>query len=86
MNYRGDVDGVDLPKIADAMAGAGQGSHMDQVAKAEFLLRQTQFLERQANAAEETALATKRYTKYMLWSVLVLAVSSLVTLLVTLVR
>ena len=63
MNERKDVDGLELSQVADHMARAGQGSHAEQVAKAEFLFRQTQFHERQARAAEETAAATKRYIK-----------------------
>lgn len=62
-----------LDELAELMGGASAGGGPDQKVKAEFLKRQT-------SARIETAIATKIYTKYMLWSVLVLAVSSLLGL------
>jgi thiaminase len=85
MHDRKLVSQLDLSQVADSMAATQPGSQNDQVAKAEFLFRQTQFVERQAKAAEETAAATKRYTRYMLWSVVILAASSVLTAVVTLV-
>jgi hypothetical protein len=54
------------------------------MAHAEFLLRQTEFQERVAKAAERTAEHTARYTKYMLWSVIALIASVIVEILLTL--
>jgi hypothetical protein len=79
---RQDFVGKPHDEVANRMARSGPGSPNDQVVRAEFMLRQTVFMERQAAAAEKTATETARYTKYMFWSVLVLAVSSLVSLLV----
>lgn len=58
------------------------GSRLDQRARAEFLLRQTQYQERATRAAEETAAHTRKYTKYMFWSVLLLGLSVLGKLIV----
>lgn len=69
-----------LEAVANAMAGCEPGSQMDQIARAEFLFRQTDAQLGAARATEETARATSRYTRYMLWSVVVLAVSAFGTL------
>lgn len=66
--------------VADFMATSGAGSPNDQQAHAEFLLRQTQFHERQAAATEKAAAATEKYTRYMFWSVVVLAIASVAQL------
>lgn len=73
-------DGESLETVADWMAQSGAGSSNDQSARAEFLLRQTKFLQRSAEAAEKTAKATTQYTRYMFWSVLVLTLSFLASL------
>ena len=60
-----------LEEVSEHMAaGETTSSRVDQAARAEFFLRQTK-------AAEETAKYTKRYTKYMFWSVVILALSAL---------
>ena len=61
--------GKSLERVADVMANCDSTSRNDQQAKAEFLLRQTK-------AAENTAIYTKKYTKYMFWSVVLLAISA----------
>lgn len=66
-----------LEELAEEMGGASAGGGVDQKVKAEFLKRQTA-------AMIETATATMTYTKYMLWSVLILAASSLLGLIVQL--
>lgn len=66
--------------VADFMAQSAAPSTDDQQARAEFLLRQTQFHERQAAASEKAAAATERYTRYMFWSVVVLAIASVAQL------
>ncbi len=93
MPSRENTSGKSLEELATWRAKGTAGSEMAHDADTEFLLRQAQFQERQAIAAEasalasqETARATAQYTKYMLWSVLVLAVSSFVTLVVTICR
>lgn len=69
------LDEKPLPEIADFLAKSAPNSPDSHVARAEFLLREAQFAERQALAAEETMRQTARYTKYMFWSVTLLAVS-----------
>jgi hypothetical protein len=61
--------------------------------QAEFMRRQTQILreggehqKRAADAMVETAVATKANARYMLWSVVVLAVASVLNLIVTFVH
>lgn len=71
--------GKSLEEIADFSAGITMGSPNDQMAKTEFLLRQTLFQQQAAEAAIKTASETQRYTRYMFWSVVVLAVSSVLT-------
>ena len=80
MTSREPAAGKSLEELADFQARQDAGSANDQIAKAEFALRQTEFLERQAKAAESAALATIRSTKYMLWAVVVLAAASLANL------
>ncbi len=67
-----------LDEVSEHMVGGQATSQVDQEARAEFLLRQTK-------AVEETALHTKRYTKYMFWSVVVLALSALGSFLIVLI-
>jgi len=70
-------------RLADFMAGVTQGSLNDQMARAEFMLRQTEFQKQASDAAKETALYTQRYTRYMLWSVVILAISVAANLVVS---
>ena len=72
-----------LDVVAEFMAGVTPGSPNDQVARAEFLLRQTEFQRDAAAAAKETAIYTQRYTRYMFWSVVILALSAAGTLLMS---
>lgn len=72
-------DGQSNEKVADIMAGCAESSKNDQMAKAEFFLRQT-------NAIMNTAEHTKRYTRYMFWSVIILATSSLAQIIVALLQ
>jgi hypothetical protein len=81
---RSRIAGKSLEEVADFMAGVGPGSPNDQVAKAEFLLRQTQSQEKASRAAQDTAEYTQRYTRYMLWSVVILAISAIGSLVVSL--
>lgn len=72
--WMGDLRDKSLDEVARHMAGCQPNSQNDQEARAEFLRRQTA-------AAQETARATQKYTRYMFWSVVVLAASALGTLL-----
>jgi hypothetical protein len=85
------TDDWDVDFAAGAMGGAQAGSTYDQRAKATFARLQTLAQQQAATAAErgaaaqevaaqaaeETAEYTRRNARYMLWSVIVLAASSL---------
>ena len=64
--------GKSLDKVADVMAGCDPNSAQDQMARAEFLLRQTRFQKDATEATKKTANYTKKNTKYMFLSVVVL--------------
>jgi hypothetical protein len=83
VNDRQRIGALSLDDLADHMASVGVGSQNDQVARAEFLRRQTLAAGEAAKAAEETAAYTRRNAHYILLSVVVLAVSSIATLIVT---
>ncbi len=76
---RKHLAGKSLDEVADFMAGVTAGSGNDQAAKAEFLRRQTEFQRQATEAAIQTASETQRYTRYMFWSVVILAASSLLS-------
>jgi hypothetical protein len=78
--------GKPLETVADVMAGCQSGSQMDQISRAEFLLRQTKAQIDAAKATTETAHHTKRYTRYMFWSVVILALSALGTFILGLIN
>lgn len=80
------LGGKPLTETADLMASSASNTHADQMAKAEFLRRQTEFIEREAKAAEETSKSTRQYTKYMLWSVIILTLSTFGTLILEILR
>jgi hypothetical protein len=71
-----DLAKMSLAEIAEKMANARPGSEFDHISQAEFLRRQTE-------AAIETARFTRQNARYMLWSVVVLAVSAFATFVVT---
>ena len=66
-----------LEKIADVMAGGEPRSRNDLTARAEFMLRQARAQIAAAQATEQTAHYTRKYTRYMFWSVVILALSAL---------
>jgi hypothetical protein len=72
-----------LDDLTDRMASVTIGSPNDQAVRAEFLRRQTLAAIEAAKAAENTAKFTRDSARYMLWSVAVLAISSVATLIVT---
>jgi hypothetical protein len=78
---RTNFEGKSLSEVADMLADSGSESDLAHAARAEFLMRQTQFQERAATAAEETSRHTRRYTLYMLWSVIILTLSAFGSLL-----
>jgi len=88
MNKRHEknLEGKSLSEIADFMADSELNSRNAHIASAEFLLREAEFAERMAKAAEETARQTMRYTKLMFWSVALLATSVISSVIIDLIR
>jgi hypothetical protein len=85
---REKLESETLGQIADRMSNAEPTSRAHTIAIAEFTRRQTvaqleatRAQVEAARAAKETAIYTQRNAKYLLWSVIVLAVSSTFTLL-----
>jgi len=74
-SVRQNLAQMSLDVLTDKMAEMGNSNI--QTCQAEFLRRQTR-------AIEDTANYTRRNARYMLWSVIVLAVSSVVTAVVAL--
>jgi hypothetical protein len=77
------LGGQSLDDLADRMASVTPGSPNDQAVRAEFLRRQTLAAIDEATAAQDTAKFTRNSARYMLWSVIVLALPSMATLIVT---
>jgi uncharacterized membrane protein YqiK len=87
---REKLESETLGQIADRMSNAEPTSRTHTIAVAEFTRRQTlaqlEATKAQieaAGAAKETATYTRLNAKYLLWSVVVLAGSSMFTLLLT---
>ena len=76
INQRQNLGNMTLDQLADWTASIGVGSQNDQVAKAEFLRRQTV-------AAERSATATIDNARYMLYSVIAIALTSGLTVIVS---
>jgi hypothetical protein len=76
-SVRQDLGTKSDDEVADWMAGVGPGSPNEMTARAEFLRRQTALQREATQAARDTATYTQRSARYMLWSVIVLAISSL---------
>jgi hypothetical protein len=79
MIERRQLSTMTLDEVADVKAGSTATSSNDQAADAEFIRRQTQAAIDAAQAAMDTAKYTRRNARYMLWSVIVLAASSIVS-------
>jgi hypothetical protein len=72
--------------VADWVSNISPGSNNEMTARAEFLRRQTtlqreatQAAKEAAQAAKDTAIYTKKNARYMLWSVVVLAIASAIS-------
>jgi hypothetical protein len=83
---RSDLTAKSLTELADSMAAGQPGSQRDHEAQAEFLRRQTLFQQEASQAARATAASTSEYTKYMFWSVVVLAVSAFLSVVLDILR
>jgi len=74
-----ELRGASLDDVTGRMIAGMPNASSELEARAEFMRRQTV-------AAQETAAATQRYTRYMFWSVVVLTGSALGTFVVEVLR
>src|SRR5215470_7014481 len=73
-------------QVADWMANISPGSNNEMTARAEFLRRQTALQREATQAAKDAATYTKENARYMLWSVIVLAVSAFISAVVAILQ
>jgi hypothetical protein len=66
-------------EVADWMASISPGTPNEMTARAEFFRRQTALQREATQAASDTATYTQRNARYMLWSVIVLTISSVIS-------
>ena len=76
---RQELGNRSLDALADWMAEITPGSNNDQVVRAEFLRRQTEYQREATQAAKEAAIATRKSARYMLWSVIALVITTVIT-------
>lgn len=77
-----DLEQMTHEQLAKWAGGMQPGSQYAHQASMEFLRRQTIAAIEQSEAAREMVKYTMRYTRYMLWSVLTLVISSMLSLVV----
>jgi hypothetical protein len=80
---RAEISNLTLDEVADWVSNITPDSINEMAGKAEFMLRQTRLQEKATNAAMQTAKFTRHSAIYMLLSVVVLAISSITTLILT---
>jgi hypothetical protein len=78
--------GLTLDELADRAGDAEPGSVVGHAFEMEFLKRQTEYHRETGRAAIETAAATKRSSNYMLWAVIILAVSTVANVIIQLAK
>ena len=83
---RAEIANLSLDEVADWVSNITPDLINEMAGKAEFLLRQTRLQEKATDAAILTARFTRHSAIYMLLSVIVLAASSVATLVVTIMR
>ncbi len=87
-NVRQSLSEKSLDDLADYMAAVGglSDSENERTVRAEFLRRQTVLQQEATKAAKDTAEYTKRTARYMLWSVIAIAVASVIQAVVAVCR
>jgi hypothetical protein len=80
---RAEIANLSLDEVADWVSNITPDSINEMAGKAEFMLRQTRLQERATEAAVVTAKFSRHSAIYMLLSVVVLAGSSIATLVMT---
>jgi len=83
---RAELSHLTLDQVADWISGITPDSLNEMAGRAEFMLRQTRLQEKATDAAIQTAKFTRKSAIYMLLSVLVLAASSIATLVLTIIQ
>src|SRR5271154_5714153 len=83
---RAEIANLTLDEMADWVSNITPDSINEMAGKAEFLLRQTRLQEKATDAAILTARFTRHSAIYMLLSVIMLATSSITTLVLTILQ
>jgi hypothetical protein len=83
---RAEIANLTLDEVADWVSNITPDSINEMAGKAEFMLRQTRLQEKATDAAILTAKFTRHSSIYMLLSVLMVATSSIVTLVLTIIQ
>ncbi len=83
---RAEIASLTLDEVADWVSNITPDSINEMAGKAEFLLRQTRLQETATDAAVRTAKFTRHSAIYMLMSVILLAASSVATLVLTIIH
>jgi hypothetical protein len=83
---RAEIANLTLDEVADWVSNITPDSINEMAGKAEFMLRQIRLQEKATDAAIETARFTRHSAIYMLLSVLLLALSSVTTLVLTILQ
>lgn len=80
---RRQLEGKTLSEVADWMYEKHANPAAQIAGQVEFLRRQTQAEQDASLAAQQTAEYTRQSARYMLWSVIALVLSALVTIAIT---
>jgi hypothetical protein len=83
---RAEIANLTLDEVADWVSNITPDSINEMAGKAEFMLRQTRLQEKATDAAIQTAKFTRHTSIYMLLSVVMLATSSITTLVLTILQ
>jgi hypothetical protein len=88
MKRRTDEELLEAVENAAAIGtrGADYNSQVGREAQLKALVLQTRYAERQTLAAQQTAKATQRYTRYMAWSVFGILLSAVATLVLAVIQ
>jgi len=84
--HRAELENVSLDELADRIAGAPAMSTFGEAARAELARRQLLLQVQATQAAKDTADYTRKSARYIFWSVVAIAVSSVATLVVNILK
>jgi t-SNARE complex subunit (syntaxin) len=83
---RAEIANLTLDEVADWVSNITPDSINEMAGKAEFMLRQTRLQERATDAAIESARFARHNAFYMFLTVVILAISSTATLVLTIIQ